>query len=416
MGDKAATDKEYSLASDSGVATSTNTTLAEPASSPPETATRAGESQGARAFDEISKGVLGLSSSSQTESASADAEDGKWTPSVSLSNTQQSPQDVSLSTDSTTTVGADQESSSLLKEPTPPPGAWKDQVPTLDSYQSTQASPTLSQTIKDSEGRTQSTFTVGPPDAVPYEEENVESTSEMIVQQPEMPLTGDAKKDRNKMINLETRLRDALAKIESLKKELETSRKEKEESERQLKEAKEKIERLKSEGEVASAAMKKQYEDEIADLKKKIADSEKEKSELKAEYCKQIKLLQDQLKDQEKSHYEEVIQLMGDKHKLELKVEKMNTNEEKLKRQLSEANLEAANLKYELGQRESTEKFEREMVILRSESAGALKKKEDALKKRDDIIEELRRQISQNSLKLDSSQDPGAENKDGAST
>lgn len=407
MGDKAAMNNDYSLASDSGVATSTNTTLAEPASSPPETATGAGESQDARAFDKISKGILGLSNSSQTESASADAEDGKWTSSVSSSNTQQPSSDVSLSANSTATVDADQESSSLVKEPAPLPGAWKNEVPTLDSYQSARASPTLSQTIKDSEEGAQ--FTVGPPNAVPYEEEDVESTSEMIVQQPEMPLTGDAKKDRNKIMNLETRLRDALAKVESLKKELEMSRKEKEESERQLKEAKEKIKRLKTEGALANAAVEKKYEDEIADLKKKIADLEKEKSEQKAEYCKQIEILRAQLKDQEKSRYEEVIQLMCDKHALEIKVEKMNTNEEKLNRKLSEAKLEAANLRYQLEQRENTEKFEKEIAVLRSESADALKKKEDE-------IEELRRQISQNSLPLDSSQSPGAENKDGVST
>ena len=49
------------------------------------------------------------------------------------------------------------------------------------------------------------------------------------------------------------------------------------------------------------------------------------------------------------------------------------------------------------------------IVILCSESVDALKKKEDE-------IEELRWQISQNSLKLGSSQSPGAENKDGALT
>ena len=159
------------------------------------------------------------------------------------------------------------------------------------------------------------------------EEENVESISEMVVQQLEMPLTGDAKKEQKK-IKLEAMLRDVQAKVESVKKELETVIKEKEKSVRQLKEEKEKI-----------AAIIKKYKDKIAELEKK-------KSEQQAEYSIKIEILQNELKEMGKRCNGKVINLMGDEHKLKLKIEEMSMNEEKLKRKLNAANLETANLRY----------------------------------------------------------------------
>lgn len=407
-----------STVSDSGVIesdASVSTTKANPSNAP----TDEGPSSGT--FSEISKGVLCLSDSSQpssqTERASTDVEDGKWPSSMSSSDSQQRHED-----NSATTVHSNQASGSFaggkhsLKLNINQPTSWKNEVPTLDTYQSIQASPPLSMSSNgatNQEGK-EVTFTVGQPDTVPLEEESVESSSAMIVHKSEPPLTGDPKEDKEKIINLEAKLRDTQAKVEDLKKQLEETVREKEQYKRQLEQANETLKRVKAEGAYASSDMQQKHEREIENLRKKLADSEKQKSDQQEEYCKQIRQLEVQLKEQDRKHHAEILQLVNDKHELALKVERMNTNEERLKRELCEARLEAKELQSKLDKQES----EKEINVLRSKSEQALQqkddelqKKDDELQKKDDELRKLRQQLSsQASL---SSQSSGPENNNG---
>ena len=409
MSDK--TSKLQSAVSDSGVVeadASVSTTNANPSNSPTNEEPRSGT------FSEISKGVLCLSdssrSSSQTERASTDVEDGRWPSSTSSSDIRQpqvgtSAAAVHSNQTSGSSIGLHSLKLNFNQQP-----SWKNEVPTLDTYQAVHASPPLSSSGPMDQDDKETTFTVGPPDTVPHEEESVESSSAMIVNKSEPPLTGDPKEDKVKIINLEAKLRDTQAKVEKLKKQLEETAREKEQYRRLLEEANKNLERVKAD---TSSDMQQKYEMEIEDLKKKLADSEKQKSDQKAEYCKQIEDLRTQLKEQDKKHHAEFLQLLKDKHELELKVERMNTNEERLKRELSEANLEATKLKYKLDKQECLQ----EMTVLRSKSEQALQHKDDELQKKDNELQEkdaelckLRQQLSsQASL---SSQSSGPEDKD----
>ena len=195
------------------------------------------------------------------------------------------------------------------------PTSWKNEVPTLDTYQSVQASPPLSISSNGATNQDakEATFTVGPPDTVPHEEESVESSSAMIVHKSEPPLTGDPKEDKVKIINLEAKLRDTQAKVEELKKQLEETVREKEHYRRQLEQANKKLEMVEAD---TRSGMQQKYEMEIEDLKKKLAESEKQKCDQRAEYCKQIETLQAQLKELDRKQYEEILQLIKDKHVL----------------------------------------------------------------------------------------------------
>ena len=360
---------------DSGVSASVTSVAAgatpeEPSRSP------STESQGSRTFSEISKGVLYLSDSSQTEKASTsnETEEEKWDSSVSLNSGQQSL-DVNLRANSAM-ANPDQDSDShhLLQFRKEEEQSWKNRIPTLDSYPSAMQASTPSIDEPTSEDNDPPSFTVGPPDAVPHEEENVDGSSDIVVQKPDMKITGDAKKDREKVLHLESKLREVQAKIFNLEKELEATIKEKEETQKELKEAKENIKKVKAASVIEKAAMKENYEAKIAGLKSKLASVEKEKSDQREKYCKQIQVLKSQLNEREQQHLKKVIELKDDKHALELKVQKMETNEGRLKRELCEAN--------------------------------------QTIRKRDDEIRELKRLLSQVSMRSDSSQSAGVECKD----
>lgn len=384
MSDKA-TDLPDSTVIDSGLAeadASASTTNANP-SGP------ANQESGSASFSEISKGVLYLSdSSSQTEKASIEVEDSRWPSSVSSSSTQQHKDDNSTAHSDST---PDSSTNNLrLLESNANQTAWKDGVPTLDAFESVRASPNPSATVSTERDNDGVAFAVGPPDTVPHEEENVESSSAMIVQKPELPITGDQKEDKTKIIRLEAKLRDTQAKVEQLKKELDTAIEKKKQCERQLEKANEKIRWLEDEGARASSAMQEKYERQIADLKRQLADKEKENCDERAKLCKKIEDLQDLLKEVERKRNSEVISLLKEKHQLDLKVKDMETNEERLKRELSEANLEATKLQSKLDKQES----QKEIALLRSESESALQKKEEE-------IRALRQQLSLSSQNSD---------------
>ena len=379
MGDKR---DQVSLVNDSGVpesVTSASTVQTEsPGSSPSESPTLNSLGQ----FTEIGKGVLFLSdssqASSQTEKASAEAEDVRWNSAVS-SSTAQNTLDVNLPAKSAM-VHPNQESRSRLECEASKKQPWKSQVPTLDSY-APAPDPPVSMGVPPSppRERDQTSFTVGPPNAVPLEEENVESSSDIVVQKPEMVLTGDAKEDKRKIQTLEAKLRDTEAKVEKLKKELADTIEEKKEGQRELAEAKEKIKQMEAKSAEASAAMQRKHEEEIKALKERLANTEKEKSDQQAEYCKRIGDLNAQLKQLEKEHCNEKLRLVEDKYQLELKVERMNTNEERLKRELSDAKLEAVELRCKLMCREQGEAHAKDIAVLRTQSANALAEKETQL-------------------------------------
>ena len=361
-------------------------------------------------FSKISEGVFYLSdSSSQTEKASTEVEDSRWPSSVSSSSTQQ-PQDGN----STATVHSDPISGSsannlrFLSSNVNQPSSWKNEVPKLDTFESVQASPPQSASVSGSQSVNQASFSVGTPDAYPYEEENVEGSSAMILHNmPEQPLTGDPKEDRARIISLEAKLRDNEAKIDMLNKQLAKTVKEREHYKRQLELANVKIKEIEDEG-VRASALQKEQEEKIAELKKRIAESEKNRSDEKDKYCKEIDKLREQLKEEQSQHHKKVLGLVEDKHALELKVEKMNTNEERLKRELNEAKLESVQLKLTLGTQE--------MSDLRTKSSEALTKKDGEIKQKDDQIRELQRLLSEASMRSYSSQSSGAENKDDQST
>lgn len=366
---------------DSGMSASVTSVVAgatpeEPSSSP------SNESQGSRTFSEISKGVWYLSDSSQTEKASAsnETEEEKWASSVSPNNDQPSL-DVNPRAN-LAMVNPDQDSDlhHLLQFGKGEEHSWKNQIPTLDSYPSAMQASTSPVDKPTSEYDSPPSFTVGPPAAVPREEENVDSSSDIVVQKPDMKITGDVKKDRDKVLHLESELRKSQANIFKLEKKLEATTKEKEETQKELKEAKENIKKIKAASAIETAAMKEKYEAKIAGLKSKLASVEKENSDLKEEYCKQIQDLHKQLNEQEQQHLKKVIELKDDKHVLELKVKEMKINEERLKRELSEANLEAARLQNALERTRNAE----------------------TLRKRDDEICELKRLLSQVSMRSDS--------------
>ena len=394
MGDKY---DRVSSVSDSGVPESVPSSSTVQAESPGSSPSASPSIGSLGQFTAIDKGVLGYSDSSQTSSAtekvSTEVEDDKWNPAAPTS-TSQTPRDMNLPAESAM-AHPNQESGSRLEGKASQNQTWKDQVPTLDSYSPTPAPPvSMEAPSSPAQNGDQASFTVGPPNAVPLEEENVESSSDMVVQKPEMLLTGDAKEDKRKIQNLEAKLRDTEAKVEQLKKELAAIVKEKEEGQKKLEQAEEEIKRMETENAQASAAMQQKHEEEIKALKKILASTEKEKSDQQAKYCKKIEDLNAQLKQLEKKHNNEKFLLIKDKHELELKVERMNTNEERLKRELAEANTKVAKLQCEL----KCQKHAKEVEVLRTQSANALAEKDSqhasALAEKDSQIEELKRQLS----------------------
>ena len=407
---------------DSGLAESlipsTSSTAHNDSSPPPR------QDQGARAFSKIGDSVLYLKDSSkdsnQTEKESANAEDGKWESGVQPSNSKEHGS-VNLTANSTM-VCADQETSTNHhSQENVSELAWRDQIPTLDSFQPVPAPPPSMNESPNPESDDVS-FTVGEPDAVPFEEQDTSSSSAMILQKPELPLTGDAKEDKQKILKLTADLRKSEAKQESLKKELEATLKEREEDKKRLQKAEEKLRRVQEENTLQLEAMQEKYKDEINTLKAKLADSEKQKSDQKEEYCKQIEALCAKLDKEKKKHQQEVVGLITEKFKLELKVEKMNTNEERLKRELSEANLNAERLRRELDQRKLKEVHQNEIAVLRSASAATIAEKDAQLEQQKTQLEEkdaqiqqhnatIDRLISQNSVGSNSSQGSSADSK-----
>ena len=393
-----------SIVSDSGVAESVpsagpsaNSTQAECPSTPSNTSPNSSSAN----FSEISRGVLGLSDSSQTssqaEKVSTEVEDDRWNSGVPSSGNQDST-DAGSSANSAMVHPSLEETGSHVSNFK----QLKDQIPTLDSYKPTPASPvSMNTSPSPNHDGSHRRFTVGPPNATPYEEENIESTSDMVLsQKPEMVLTGDVKEDKKKIQNLESKMREYLKKINDLERRLASVTREKEEKERELIQAKEKIEKLEVEGAKATNAMQQRYEEEIKDLKKKIANTEKEKADQKEKYCKEIEELNAQLKEQQKTHYEKYIELMNDRHELDINVQKMKIREEKLRRELSDTKLEAAQLQHKLDRQASV----KEMEVLRNQSSEALKQKDAEMKKREDEIRVLKQQISEMSTSSISSQ------------
>ena len=344
-------------------------------------------------FTEIDKGVLCFSDSSQTSSAtekvSTEVEDAKWNP-AAPSSSGQTPRDVNLPAKSAM-AHPNQESGSRFEDKASQNQTWKDQVPTLDSFSPAPVPPvSMEAPSSPAQNGDQASFTVGPPNAVPLEEENAESSSDMVVQKPEMLLTGDAKEDKRKIQNLEARLRDTEAKVKKLKEELAVTVKEKEEGQKKLEQAEEKIQRMETE----SAAKQRNHEEEIRALKERLASTEKEKSDQQAEYNKKVEDLNAQLKQLEKEHSNEKFRLMEEKYQLQLKVSGMNTNEERLRRELADANTEVVKLQCKLKCQEQNEAHEKEVAVLRTQSANALAEKDSQLQQQASEIEELKRQLS----------------------
>ena len=427
-----------SVVSDSGVEFSTSNTTGAPgglANSPPN------EVQNLRPFFNVGKGVYMV-----LKEPSADEDNKKWASGVPQSSSQQ-PVEANLNASSTSVDGERQPNASTETAPpgewrdqgatldshhsaqasTPavdspttnttsgdgsvrpsfgqpdslPPSAWKDQIPTLDPYQPALASPPSPSNRPDStttnEAGSHASFSVGQPDFLPLEEENVESSSAMTV--VTMPIIGDAKKDKM-ILSLQTRLRTTQAEVNRLSRELVLMKEKKERGEKDLTEAKKRIKDVKTKGEKASAEMQKEYEAKIAVLEVRLANVEQEKNVQKVELCKQIQELRNQLKEQNSKHYERIIQLKDEKHELELTVEKMKTNEKELEKQLLVAKLEAINLQSQL----DCQKHNEELNVLRNESA-------DALQKQVAENEKLKRLLSQMSMGSNSSQGSGTEGK-----
>ena len=137
-----------------------------------------------------------------------------------------------------------------------------------------------------------------------------------------------------------------------------------------------------------------QYQETIADYKSQIASIEKKNEDERKMYAIQIKELQDKLKQKKSEHDQMVLKLTKETHELQLKVESMHTEEEKLKRRLAEAREDLSNLKLKM----TKEKLENELAFHKSESQAQIARK-------DERIQHLERLLSQTSFSSQASSD-----------
>ena len=278
---------------------------------------------------------------------------------------------------------------------------------------------------------------------------NVGSASDMVfLPLSDAFLTSNAKEDNKKILILEAKLWEYSRKISDMERQLKWER---EDKQRALDETKTEMETLKTEASKATIAvqlMEQKYLMEINDIKKQLALFVKERQEQKREleetklkmnkqaevtvamqqkyeeyvenlkerlteaeerHFGEIKSLHDQLKEQERIHIQKDTELKKEKHALEIRMQKMNANEERLKRELSEVKLKATRLKHEL--RTDHKEHGREMEILRKQSRKVMKEKEANMRMMDAEIQELRWLLSQTYGESTSLMDSGAHSK-----
>lgn len=341
------------LVCDSGLAeSSVSIVQQEPESCPPD------EGQSSLSVSKISDGVVYYSDSSHasgcTDKASTGLDTERWSssvPAVPTSASQQS-HDVNLEVESSL-IDPDQESHKdrtsratfLPDKKAKPDLVWKDHgMPTLDSYEPARASPPPVN-VPPEKDSSNASFTVGSPNTIPQEEEDVESSSTLLVQKPEPLLTGD---DQKKNKHLEAQLRNARAKAKELEKKLASSERKTQETEEKLRQANEEIKRLTTEKEREIESMRQENQREVDNLKTQLAAAEKKTCDQEAKYCEQIRELDQKLVDQEAKYNKDVLKLTQEKCKLEVEVANMKTEEQSLKRQLSETKLTAERLQWKL--------------------------------------------------------------------
>ena len=165
-----------------------------------------------------------------------------------------------------------------------------------------------------------------------------------------VPVLPETKRLEQTNKDLQAQLSEKIRNEERLTEELEGVHRDKEEIEKELIEKEKELEEKETQIKTLKAEMERLQEQ----LKSEKENNVAEKQKLKAK----IKELEVQLKEKEDKFHEEKLSLITEKHNLELTMEKMRTNEERLLRQISDEKCKVAELNKEAAERNQKESLD----------------------------------------------------------
>ena len=152
---------------------------------------------------------------------------------------------------------------------------------------------------------------------------------------------------------LRKRVKNMADKHDFLEKKLHTLQAEKEESQQKLEDKEKELEEveLKKNAQIEDLRQQiKEKEERMEELQQKLSFQEQRNEALEVKYKQEIEDLKEKLEQMEAKYNQDKLRLTDEKHALELELERMKTNEERMKRQISEEKQCSAELKVQVAE------------------------------------------------------------------